>query len=244
MIRKTTVSTKIMQSAQITIKDIPAEFQKYKKVFSNEAAQRLLKHQPWDHKIDLIPGQQMKKTSVYQLTPPEKIALKEYIKDGLKRGILERSEAPDACSFFFINKKDGKLRPVQDYCPLNAITKKNAAPIPLIPELIDKLQGARYFTKLDVHWGYNNICIREGNEPKTAFKTPLGLFQSCVMTFGLYNTPATFQTFMDTRFSDFTETGKVVIYLDDILIMAKTLICLAQLMHGIMQQLLELDLYL
>jgi len=140
----------------------------------------------------------MKKTSVYRLTPPEKIALKEYIEDGLKRGTLERSKAPDACSFFFIDKKDGKLRPVQDYCPLNAITKKNAAPIPLIPELIDKLQGAQYFTNLDVRWGYNNICIREGDEPKTVFKTPLGLFQSCIMTFGLCNAPATFQTFMDT----------------------------------------------
>jgi len=64
------------------------------------------------------------------------------------------------------------------------------------------------------------------------------------MTFGLCNAPATFQTFMDTRFSDFMETGKVVIYLDDILIIAKTLIRLAQLTHGIMQRLLELDLYL
>jgi len=65
MIRKTTVSTRIAQSTQVTIKDIPVEFQKYKKVFSDEAAQRLPKHQPWDHKIDLIPGQQMKKTSIY-----------------------------------------------------------------------------------------------------------------------------------------------------------------------------------
>ena len=98
-----------MQSAQVTIKDIPAEFQKYKKVFSDEEAQRLPKHQPWDHKIDLIPGLQMKKTLVYRLTPPEKLALKEYIDDGLKRGTLRRSEAADACSFFFIDKKDGKL---------------------------------------------------------------------------------------------------------------------------------------
>jgi hypothetical protein len=51
----------------------------------------------------------MGKTSVYRLTSPEKIALKDYIKDGLKRGTLHRSKAPDACSFFFINKKDGKL---------------------------------------------------------------------------------------------------------------------------------------
>jgi len=66
-------------------------------------------------------------------------ALKEYITDGLKRGTLQRSEAPDACSFFFIDKKDGKLCPVQDYRPLNAIIWKNAAPIPLILELINKL---------------------------------------------------------------------------------------------------------
>jgi len=77
-----------------------------------------------------------------------------------------------------------------------------------------------------------------------AFKTPLGLFESRVMTFGLCNTPATFQTFMDTQFADFLATGKVVIYLDDILIMATTIVELVKLTHGILQQLLNLDLYL
>jgi len=186
----------------------------------------------------------MRKTSVYRLTPPEMTVLKEYITDGLKRGMLQRSEAPDACFFFFINKKDGKLHPVQDYRPLNAITRKNAALIPLIPELIDKLLGARFFTKLDVRWGYNNIHIREGDEYKTAFKTPLGLFESCVMTFRLCNTLATFQTFMDTQFADFLATGKVVIYLDNILIMATTIVELVKLTYGILQQLLDLNLYL
>jgi hypothetical protein len=83
----------------------------------------------------------MGKTSIYWLTPPELQALKEYLEDGKKQGTLQRSKAPNACSFFFINKKDGKLRPVVDYCPLNEITKKNAAPILLIPELVDKLLG-------------------------------------------------------------------------------------------------------
>jgi len=224
--------------------DIPPEFCKYAKVFLDKEVQRLPKHQPWDHKIDLQLGLQMRKTSVYRLMPPEMTALKEYITDGLKRGTLQRSEAPDACSFFFINKKDGKLHPVQDYRLLNAITRKNVAPIPLIPELIDKLLGAQFFTKLDVHWGYNNICIWEGDEYKTAFKTPLGLFESCIMTFGLCNAPATFQTFMDTQFADFLTTGKVVIYLDDILIMAQTVIELVKLTHGILQRLLDLNLYL
>jgi len=97
--------------------DIPPEFRKYAKVFSDKEVQRLPKHQLWDHKIDLQPGLQMRKTSVYRLIPPEMTMLKEYITDSLKRGTLQRSEAPDACSFFFINKKDGKLRPVQDYRP-------------------------------------------------------------------------------------------------------------------------------
>jgi len=244
IIRKTTVSTTLAKGEERKTTDIPPEFRKYVKVFSDKEAQRLPKHQPWDHKIDLQPGLQMRKTSVFRLTPPEMTTLKEYITDGLKRGTLQRSEALDACSFFFIDKKDGKLRPVQDYRPLNAITRKNAAPILLIPELIDKLLGARFFTKLDVCWGYNNIHIREGDKYKTAFKTPLGLFESHVMTFRLCNALATFQTFMDTQFADFLATGKVVIYLDDILIMATTIVELVKLTHGILQCLLDLDLYL
>src|SRR5579863_7153031 len=89
--------------------------------------------------------------------------------------------------------------------------------------------------KLDVRWGYNNIRIRKGDEWKTAFKTPLGLYESLVMTFGLCNTPATFQTFMDTQFGDLITTGHVVIYLDDILIFASTIVeleCLTTLYYN------------
>jgi len=179
----------------------------------------------------------MRKTSIYHLMPPEKVALEKYITDGLKQGSLHRSEAPNACSFFFINKKDSKLCPVQDYCPLNDITWKNVVPIPLIPELVDKLLGTWFFTKLDVRWGYNNIRIREGDEWKAAFKTPLGLFEPTVMTFGLCNAPATFQTFMDTQFADLIATGHIVIYLDDILIFATTLDKLVFYMHKVLKRL-------
>jgi len=135
------VSTTLAKGEECKTTDIPPEFCKYVKVFLDKEVQRLPKHQLWDHKINLQPGLQMRKTSIYRLMPPEMTALKEYITDGLKRGTLQRSEAPDVCSFFFIDKKDGKLCPVQDYRPLNAITRKNAAPIPLIPELINKLLG-------------------------------------------------------------------------------------------------------
>jgi hypothetical protein len=70
---------------------------------------------------------------------------------------------------FFIKKKDGSLRLVQDYRMLNEMTVKNNYPLPLIPELINQLRGAKYFTKLDVHWGFNNVRIKEGDEWKAAF---------------------------------------------------------------------------
>ena len=69
---------------------------------------------------------------------------------------------------------------------------KNGYPLPLIDDLINRLRGARYFTKLDVRWGYNNIRIKEGDEWKAAFRTNRGLFEPLVMYFGLTNSPATF----------------------------------------------------
>ena len=124
---------------------------------------------------------------------------------------------------FFIKKKDGSLRLVQDYRALNAVTVKNKYLLPLISELINKLQGAWYFTKLDVRWGFNNVRMKEGDEWKAAFRTNRGLYEPLVMFFGLTNSPATFQTMMDGIFEDLISEGVVVVYLDDILIFTKTL---------------------
>ena len=76
-----------------------------------------------------------------------------------------------ASPVFFIKKKDGSLQLVQDYQALNAIMVKNCYPIPLIPELINQLQGVKYFTKLDIQCGYNNVWIKEGDEWKAVFWT-------------------------------------------------------------------------
>jgi hypothetical protein len=149
-IARTTVSTTLAMRKQMLLSEIPPEFAQYHRIFSNEQVQHLPKNQPWDHRIELIPGKEMGKTSIYWLTPPELQVLKEYLEDSKKRGTLQQSKALNACSFFFIDKKDGKLCPMVDYRPLNEITKKNAAPIPLIPELVDKLLGVQFFTKLDI----------------------------------------------------------------------------------------------
>ena len=74
-----------------------------------------------------------------------------------------------ASPFFFVKKKDGKLRPTQDYCKVNNATIKNRYPLPLISELVDKLKGLKIFTKLDVQWGYNNVRMKDGDEWKAEF---------------------------------------------------------------------------
>jgi len=83
---------------------------------------------------------------------------------------------------------------------------------------VDKLRGAKWFTKLDIRWGYHNIWIKEGDEWKGAFKTNKGLFEPMVMFFGLCNSPATFQNMMNDIFRDMLDEGWIVIYMDDILI--------------------------
>jgi len=123
---------------------------------------------------------------------------------------------------FFIKKKDGSLRLVQDYCALNTVTVKNRYSFLLISKLISQLCGARYFTKLNVRWGFNNVRIKPGDEWKAAFHTNRGLFEPLVMFFGMTNSPATFQTMMNDVFRTIIVEGVVVVYLDDILIFTKT----------------------
>ena len=192
---------------------IPVQFQKYQFVFSEHASQCLPQHQPWNHAIDLKPNTTMKKCGIYRITPAETLVLKEYIDNHLQKGYIRPSKLSIDSPFFFVAKKGSRLRPVQDYHALNDVTIKNATPLPLIPELIDKLQRSRYFTKFDVWWGYNNIRIKEGDEWKAAFKCSLGLFEPLVMTFGLCNAPATFQSFMNDIFSDLIDKNHLVIYL-------------------------------
>ena len=90
-------------------------------------------------------------------------------------------------------------------------------------DVVDKLWDASIFTKFDVRWGYNNVRIKEGDKWKAAFKTNRGMFEPCVMFFGLTNSPATFQAMMNEVFKDLLDTGKVFIYMDDILIATSTL---------------------
>ena len=91
---------------------------------------------------------------------------------------------------------------MQDYQYLNEHIVKNTYPLPLISDLVNNLRQFSHFTMFDVWWGYNNICIKGGDEWKAAFITPLGLFKPTVMFFGLCGSPPTFQAFMNFNFTD------------------------------------------
>ncbi len=176
----------------------------------------------WDHAIELLPGAPT--TMPGRLLPLNQKEIEEvhkFVQEHLARGTIQELWSPYAANFFFVKKKDGKLRPVQDYRPINKWTMKNRNVSPLIPQVINRLRGCTLFTKVDVRWGYNNIRIKEGNEWKAAFLTPEGLFEPTVMFFGLTNSPATFQMMMNTIFRTEVAQGWLSIYMDDITIHTK-----------------------
>jgi len=225
---------------------IPEEYHEYLDVFDETKATRFPKSCVWDHRIDMKNGFEPKAFKSYNLSPEEREQQEEFIKENLKLGYIRPSTSSMASPFFFVSKKDGKLRPTQDYRYLNQWTVKNAYPLPLISEIMDKVKasGAKYFTKLDVRWGYNNVRIKKGDEWKAAFKTNTGLFEPTVMFFGLCNSPATFQAMMDSIFKDEVHEGWVIIYMDDILIFSKDKKTLEEQTKRILQKLRENDLYL
>ena len=223
---------------------IPTHLHEFADVFLKEGFDELPPHREWDHAIELVPGAKLRDCKIYPLSPGQQRELDTFIEDNLSSQRIRPSKSPLASPFFFIQKKDGSLRPVQDYRYLNSVTIKNKYPLPLISDLIDKLKDATIFTKFDVRWGYNNVRIRPGDEWKAAFKTNRGLFEPRVMFFGLTNSPATFQAMMNKIFADEIREGHVVIYLDDILIFSTSLDEHRTLVARVLQKLRQNKLYL
>jgi len=114
--------------------------------------------------IELIPGAEPKSLKVYPLSLLEQAELNTFLEENLHTGRIRPFKSFIAAPVFFIKKKDGLLQLVQDYHALNAVTVKNRYPLPLVSELIAQLHRAQYFTKLDVHWGFNNIRIKHRDE--------------------------------------------------------------------------------
>ena len=162
-------------------------------------------------------------TKAYKMMFKEEEALNQWLDEQLRAGLIVESKSRYAAQYFYIPKKDGLLQLVQDYRKLNQVIIKDKMPLPLIGEEINKLKEARYFNKLDLIWGYNNIQIKEGDKWKATFLTNKGLFEPQVMYFGLCNSPGTFQRMMNSIFWELLHEGILANYMDDFVIPAKTM---------------------
>jgi predicted DNA-binding protein YlxM (UPF0122 family) len=195
---------------------IPLEYAEYQDVFSEEKADELPSETGRSHEID-IGGKEPPYGPIYALSEKELKALREYLDSSLEKGWIRRSTSPAGAPILFVPKKDGGLRLYVDYRGLNAITVKNRHPLPLIQEALDRLRGAKRFTKLDLRNAYHRIRIKPGDEWKTAFRTRYGHYEYLVMPFGLANAPATFQAYINEALTGLVDIICVA-YLDDILI--------------------------
>ena len=89
--------------------------------------------------------------------------------------------------------------------------------------MLTRLHDVEWFTTLDLHWGFNNVCLKEGDEWKAAFSTNQGLFELLIMFFRLCNSPTTFQTMMNNILHPFIDCNEAICYMDDILIYSPSL---------------------
>uniref|UniRef100_A0A8C6M778 Gypsy retrotransposon integrase-like protein 1 n=1 Tax=Nothobranchius furzeri TaxID=105023 RepID=A0A8C6M778_NOTFU len=164
--------------------------------------------------------------------------MRQYITEALANGIIRPSTSPLGAGFSFVAKKDGSLRPCIDYRGLNQITVKDKYPLPLLSSTFEPVQDATVFTRLDLRNAYHLVRVRQGDEWKTAFKTPLGHFEYLVMPFGLTNAPAVFQRLVNSVLGDYINDF-VTVYLDDILIFSRSMAQHKRHVRMVLHRLLE-----
>lgn len=173
------------------------------------------------HSIELAPGSKPPPLRCYRHSNKENDELKRLLEEYLEHGWIRHSTSPYGSPVLFVRKKDGTLRMCVDYRGLNKVTIRNSYPLPLMDELLDRLHGARFFSKLDLQKGYHQVRVAERDVYKTAFKTRYGLYEFVVLPFGLCNAPATFMHMMNSVFRQHLDSF-VIVYLDDVLVYSRT----------------------
>ncbi|GBG69259.1 hypothetical protein CBR_g3957 [Chara braunii] len=169
----------------------------YSDVF--EGPHGVVPDRPIRHEIILEDGAVPPRGCIYRMSEEELSVLRAQLDDLLEKGWIRPSSSPYGAPVLFVRKKNKDLRLCIDYRKLNAQTIRNVGPLTRIDDLLERLGGAKFFSKLDLKSGYHQLEIRKEDRYKTAFKTRYGHFEWLVMPFGLTNAPATFQAAMTTE---------------------------------------------
>jgi len=197
----------------------------------------------WDHVIELKERFVPRKGKVYLLLREERGKVHKLIDEQLRKGYIRPLKSFQTAPVFFVGKKNGKKRMVQDYLYLNEWTVKNNYPLLLISDVIENIGTKKIFTKMDLRWEYNNMRIKKGDEWKAAFMTSKGSFEPTVIFFGLTNSLATFQAMMNELLRDLINTWKVGSFIDDIMVGTEMEEEHDELVEKILRRLEENDLY-
>ncbi|KAL0551615.1 hypothetical protein IC582_010704 [Cucumis melo] len=192
----------------------------YPDVFSEELP-GLPPHREIEFAIELEPGTIPISRAPYRMAPAELKELKVQLQELLDKGFIRPSVSPFGAVVLFVKKKDGSMRLCIDYRELNKVTVKNRYPLPKIDDLFDQLQGATVFSKIDLRSGYHQLRIKDGDVPKTAFRSRYGHYGFIAMSFGLTNAPAVFMDLMNKVFREFLDTFVIVSFLGHVLYKAR-----------------------
>ncbi|KAG1634211.1 hypothetical protein G6F44_010170 [Rhizopus delemar] len=151
----------------------------------------------------------------YRISPLEAEHLQKELDKYCKLGVIEPSNSPWAAPVILVKKKNGEYRMVIDYRKLNAVTKKDAYPLPRIDDLLDTLGKAKVFSALDMRAGFHQVPMEEDSKELTAFTTKYGTYHYNTLPMGLVNSPATFQRLIDLCFRPLMNQC-LVAYIDDL----------------------------
>ncbi|KAJ0531230.1 putative nucleotidyltransferase, Ribonuclease H [Helianthus annuus] len=209
----------IIEEPKPKIEDLPV-ISEYPEVFPEELP-GLPPDRQVEFRIDIIPGAAPITRAPYRLAPTEMKELRTQLDELLAKGFIRPSSSPWGAPVLFVKKKDGSMRLCIDYRELNKVTIKNRYPLPRIDDLFDQLQGASYFSKIDLRSGYHQLRVRDEDVHKTAFRTRYGHYEFLVMPFGLTNAPAAFMDLMNRVCKPYLDKF-VIVFIDDILIYSKS----------------------